>query len=148
MDRNQAIDVLQELIRTCRDGQQGYQDAAAHVSDPELKQFFNQTSIDRAQFAGELENEVQRLGEHDPERSGSVAGALHRAWFDVKQKLGGGDHAVLSSVESGEDRARDAYDRATRADLPENIRKIVQRHYQRVLADHDRVRAFRDERAA
>ena len=138
------VDILQNLIAVCRDGQKGYQDAAAHVQAHELKAFFNEQGLLRAQFAGQLEQESQRLGEHDPKRDGSVSGALHRAWFDLKAKLGGGDHAVLESVEAGEDRAKDAYEKAVTADLPENLRKTVQQQYQQVLTAHDRVRSLRD----
>ena len=138
------IDILQNLIATCRDGQKGYQDAAAHVQSHELKAFFNDESIKRAQFAGELEQEVQRLGKADPKRDGSISGALHRAWFDLKTKLGGGDHSVLESVEQGEDRAKEAYEKAATSDLPENVRKLVQTQYQHILQVHNRVRSLRD----
>jgi uncharacterized protein (TIGR02284 family) len=141
---HEYIDILQDLIASNRDAQQGYQDAAVHVNNPELKAFFNQQSIERAQFAGVLEQEVQHLGESDPKRSGTVAGALHRAWFDLKTKFSSDDHSVLESVEAGEDRARSAYEKAATADLPENLRKIVQGQYQHVLEGHDRVRSLRD----
>ena len=64
-----VISVLEKLIETCRDGQNGYRDAAEHTKSPQLRQFFNQQSIERAQFAGQLENELIHLGDHDPERN-------------------------------------------------------------------------------
>ena len=55
MDEKNAISVVEELIETCKDGQKGYQDAASHVKRSDLKTYFNQQSLERASFAGELE---------------------------------------------------------------------------------------------
>lgn len=46
--------------------------------------------------------ELNRDGE--PDNTGSVGGALHRGWIDMKSALGGGDHAILAATETGEDR--------------------------------------------
>ena len=143
-----ALKTLHDLIATCRDGQAGYRDAAEHVTDSGLKHFLNEQSLQRAQFAAELEQEAQRLGEHDPNRGGSVAGALHRAWFDFKAGLGGGDREILESVEQGEDRAKKAHEEAIKSELPENLLTIVRRQQTSILAAHDHVRSLRDAEAA
>jgi uncharacterized protein (TIGR02284 family) len=139
-----VIHVLENLTETCRDGQTGYRDAAEHTQNPQLRQFFNQQSIERAQFAGELENEVIHLGKHRPERGGSISGALHRAWFDLKEKFTGSDESILDSVESGEDRAKHAYEDALRENLPVNIYNIVRRQATNVIETHNCVRDMRD----
>src|SRR6202790_5747544 len=110
MDENHAISVLEKLIETCKDGQKGYLEAATHVKRSDLRTFFNEQSLERSRFAGELEAELIRLGKPDQKVSGSVAGSLHRAWIDTKVGLGGGDKTVLVAVENGEDRAKDPYD--------------------------------------
>ena len=145
---SQVLKTIDELIQICRDGQNGYRDAAEHVTDSNLKQFFNEQGLQRAQFAAELEQEAQRLGEHDPNRSGSVAGALHRAWFDFKANLGGGNRTILDSVEMGEDQAKKAYEDAINSGLPNDLLTIVRRQQASILAAHDRVRNLRDSRAA
>lgn len=144
-DQNAHIDVLEKLIETCRDGQNGYRDAAAHVKNPETKAWFNQQSLERSQFAGELENCVQRLGKSDPERKGSVSAALHRGWFDLKEKITGSDESVLNEVERGEDNAKANYQKAIEENLPADIREIVQQQAKRVFAAHDRVKMLRDQ---
>ena len=140
-----AIATLEQLIETCRDGQNGYRDAAEHIKNPEIRNWFNQQSLERAQFAGELENQAQQLGKHDPDRKGSVSGALHRKWFDLKEKLGGSDESVLSEVERGEDTAKDNYENALKKDLPADIRAIVSRQAQSILIAHDRAKLLRDQ---
>jgi uncharacterized protein (TIGR02284 family) len=141
---DQTIDIIDKLIETCRDGQEGYRNAAEHTRTAELKDFFNRQSLQRAQFAGELENIAQRLGEADPDRGPSMANKLHRAWFDLKQKFGGGDLSILESVEAGEDSAKKNYQDALRADLPIDVHEIVDTQAHSVLAAHDQVRNLRD----
>jgi uncharacterized protein (TIGR02284 family) len=144
-----AISILEELVETCRDGQDGYRDAAEHVTDSNLRHFFNQQSLERAGFAAELEEELINLGEKDPDRTGSAGAAIHRAWIDLKSTLGGGDHAILESVESGEDKARNSYAEAAQsADLPEYLAALVRKQYASIQAAHDHVRSLRDTRAA
>ena len=65
MDENNAISVVENLIETYKDGQKGYQDAAQHVKRADLKTYFNQQSLERSRFAGELEAELVRLGKPD-----------------------------------------------------------------------------------
>jgi uncharacterized protein (TIGR02284 family) len=144
MNNDKVISVLDELIETCRDGQNGFREAAEHVKSPELRTFFNEQSTERARFAGELEAEAQRLGESDPNRTGSVAGALHRAWFDLKSNLGGGDQAILNSAEQGEDSAKKAYEKALSEPLPQNLLTIIRRQARSIFAAHDQVRSLRD----
>src|SRR5262245_50734951 len=44
MNNESVINVLEDLIQTNRDSQNGYRDAAEHVKTPELRNFFNQQS--------------------------------------------------------------------------------------------------------
>ena len=144
MEKNDPVSILEELIQTCKDGQKGYQDAASKIKRSDLKTFFNEQSLERSRFAGELEAELIRHGKPDKKVSGSVAGSLHRAWIDTKVSLGGGDKAVLEWLEQGEDRAKDAYQKAVTQDLPEDLAQIVRRQAASVLAAHDKIKSLRD----
>jgi uncharacterized protein (TIGR02284 family) len=144
-DQDKAVDVLYDLAETCRNGHQGYLKAAELISDPAVRTVFNEFGLERATFAAELENELIRLGIHDPDRKGTAVGALHRTWLGVKDALGGDDGAILSSVEAAEDHAKQQYEKATKADLSNDVRELVSRQAARVFAAHDRVRDLRDE---
>jgi uncharacterized protein (TIGR02284 family) len=144
MDQNNAISVLKDLIETCKDGQKGYQDAATHVKRADLKTLFNEQSLERGRFAEELRVELTRLGKPDEKPSGSVSGALHRAWIDTKVALGGGDKSILESLEAGEDNAKESYQKALGASLPADIAEIVRRQNTSVQRAHDQVRNLRD----
>jgi uncharacterized protein (TIGR02284 family) len=144
-----ARELLEELVETCRDGQDGYRDAAEHVTDSSLHAFLNDKSIERAGFAGELEQEILRLGEKDPDRSGSASAAIHRAWIDLKATLGGGEGAILKSVEGGDDQARKTYEKvANSSELPEYLAVIVRKQLVSIQAAHDHVRNLLEAKAA
>ncbi|MDT7808126.1 MAG: hypothetical protein QOJ70_1939 [Acidobacteriota bacterium] len=136
----EVISTLNNLIETCRDGQNGFQTAADGVQNPELKQLFYSYSQQRARFVGELQDEVRRLG-GDPEDSGSVAASLHRGWINIKAAVTGkDDNAVISECERGEDSAVSNYRAALDVDLPVNVRSIVERQFAKLKEAHDRVR--------
>lgn len=148
MDENNAISVVENLIETCRDGQKGYQDAAQHTKRADLKTYFNEQSTERGRFAQELQTELSRLGKPDKKVSGSVSGAMHRAWIDTKVSLGGGDKTILESVEQGEDTAKETYQKALSGTLPTGVVEILRRQATSVQRAHDRVKALRDSAAA
>ncbi len=140
--------ILNNLIETCKDGQQGFQDAAQHVKDHNLKSLFFEFSQQRAHFAGELQQEVMRLG-GEPEDSGTTAGAIHRGWIDVKAKITTqNDHTVLEEVERGEDAGVEAYQKALKENLPADIESTVNRQFTAIQNAHREVRALRNKTAS
>jgi uncharacterized protein (TIGR02284 family) len=148
MDQNDAVSVVEKLIETCRDGENGYRDAAEHIKRPDLKTWFLDQSRERAHFAMELQGQLEKLGKPEKKDSGSLSAALHRAWIDTKAGLGGGDKSILESVEQGEDSAKEAYEKAANASVPPTLAAIIRRQAQSVLAAHDKARNFRDQLAA
>lgn len=145
-DTDDVISTLNNLIETCKDGQNGFQTASEGVKNSELKTLFLGYSQQRAKFAGELQNEVLRLG-GDPEKTGSVAATLHRGWIDIKSTVTGADEgAVIAECERGEDSAVKNYKEALEQNLPQDIRSTVESQYAQVQEAHDRIRSL--ERAS
>ena len=142
-DNDKVISVLNNLIETCKDGQDGFKTAAEGVERSELKTLFYEYSQQRARFAGELQNEVRRLG-GDPEKTGSVAASLHRGWIDLKSAVTGkDDNAILAECERGEDSAvRNYKDALADAGLTADVRTVVERQYAAVQEAHDRIRSL------
>lgn len=144
----EVISTLNSLIETLKDGQEGFKQSAEGVDDTQLKSTFDQLSLQRSKFAGELQNEVVKLGEPDPEDSSSASGAMHRTWINIKSAVTSRDrHAILAEAERGEDSAVAAYKKAMESDLPAPIRDIVSRQQTEVKAAHDKIRNLRDAAA-
>jgi uncharacterized protein (TIGR02284 family) len=138
------VSTLNNLIESCKDGEQGFQKAAQDVKSPNLQTLFNEFARQRAKFAGELQVHVAKLG-GDPQKGGTVSGAMHRGWMDVKSAVSGkDDHAILEEAERGEDSAVHAYQDALGQDLPADLRAIVELEYQLVQQAHNQIRSLRD----
>jgi uncharacterized protein (TIGR02284 family) len=139
--------VLLDVIKSLQDGQKGFAEIGEHLKDDKLKRYFLAESLKRANFRAELENELHRAGMADVSESGSASGAMHRAWGELKAKLGGGDHALLATAEQGEDEAKKAYKDALEHELPLPIRQLLTEQQAHVMSAHDYVRNHRDELA-
>ena len=148
MNNDRTISTLNDLIETCRDGQEGFNEAAENTKSPDLKSFFKQLSLARAQMAGELQQEVRALG-GSPEKTGSTAGTLHRAWLDIKGTLmGRDDRDILNECEGAEDSAVRAYENALKQTLPMPPQTLIQRQFDSVKQAHDRIKRMRDAQGA
>ena len=134
------ISTLNDLVETCKDGEQGFRKAAENVKRADLQTLFNEYASERSQFASELQMEVTRLG-GDAEKSGSVSGALHRGWMNIKSAVAGADdNAIIAEAERGEDVAKAAYQKAITQDLPAGARRLIDNQADVVRAAHDAVR--------
>jgi uncharacterized protein (TIGR02284 family) len=145
IDKDDVISTLNNLIETCKDGQQGFQTAAEGVKSSELKTLFHTYAQQRAQFASELQAEVRRLG-GDPEQTGSVAASLHRGWINLMSALSSNEpHAVLAECERGEDAAVANYRNALKEqELELESISLIQRQAAGVQEAHDRIKQLRD----
>lgn len=144
MQNDKAISTLNDLIETCKDGENGFRTAAEGLKSPELKAKFLEYSRQRGEMVRELQGAVRSLG-GDPETTGSVSASLHRGWIDIKAAiLGKDDHGILVEAERGEDVAKAAYESALKEGLPAQAQTIVQQQASKVRQAHDTVRDLRD----
>src|SRR5438094_5590573 len=137
-------EIIDNLIETLKDGQEGFKQAAEAVKDPQLKSLFVEYSAQRSQFATALQSEVQSLG-NEPETDSSATGALHRGWINLKSAVtGGDDHAILAECERGEDSAVEEYKKALDDGLSPSAQQLVSRQFAEIKAAHDRIKGLRD----
>jgi uncharacterized protein (TIGR02284 family) len=139
---DEVASTLNGLIQIDKDGESGFRAAAAEVKDANLGRLFESLAQQRAEFAAELQLEIRRLA-RDPVDSGHAAAALHRSWMDIKAGITGRDDAaVISESERGEDLVVRAYQEALNADLPSDVRVLVERQFVQVQEAHDHVRSL------
>jgi len=139
METDKVISVLNGLIETCKDGEQGFKTAAEGLKDSQVRSLFEQYSRQRGEMARELQAEVRRLG-GDPEKSGSLAGAAHRGWINIKSAVTGkDDYAIIAEAERGEDSAKKMYEEALQQPLLTQTLALVREQSMKVHNAHDRV---------
>jgi uncharacterized protein (TIGR02284 family) len=144
IDASEVRSTLNDLIETCKDGDEGFRGAAEKMKDTEIRSQFLQFARQRAQFAGDLQAEVTRMG-GEPAKSGSTAGAIHRGWIGLKSALtGDNDHAILEEAERGEDAAVKNYRDALAKALPADLESIIDRQLQEIQQTHNTVKSIRD----
>ncbi|SFE12916.1 PA2169 family four-helix-bundle protein [Nitrosomonas sp. Nm166] len=145
MNNVEIATLLNGLVEISRDGAEGFKACADNASDQDLKMYFQ----DRAQSCEEAINtlsvEVIYYG-GNPDTSGTTTGTLHRTWINIKTALTKKDNlAVLEECEMGEAAAVMAYENALRQEIPDNLRALLERLYEGVKRNHERVRQLRDE---
>ncbi len=138
-----VISVINDLIETNKDGEQGFRTAAEGVEQSELRTLFNLYAQQRARFAAELNNEVLRHG-GDPAKTGHVSAAFHRGWINVKQAVTGkSEIAVIDECERGEDAAKANYEAALKKNLPSDLFSLVESQFAEVRDAHDRISSMK-----
>ncbi len=145
MEAKATQTLLNELVETLKDGQNGYADAMTDVEDAKLKETFKKYAAQRSEYITEIEDQMFKLN-LKPDESGSVTATIHRAWIDLKAAITSKDNtAVLNECERGEDYAVKAYQTALKAqDLPSAVKSVIEKQYQGVQEAHDTIKALRD----
>ena len=139
-DNKDVTSVLNDLIETCKDGEQGFRTAADKAKDSSLKSLFSKYASQRAGYVQELQSAVRELGE-EPATSGHVAATLHRGWINLKEALSKDeDKALIFECESGEDAAMKNYKDALSKSLPANVLSLVQKEFSGVQEAHGVIR--------
>jgi uncharacterized protein (TIGR02284 family) len=146
MTNKEVQETLHSVIESLIDGQEGFQKIGERLKDETLRRYFAAESLKRASFRGEIETLLHSEGDHDPKESGTVSGALHRAWGDIKAHLGGGDRTLLETAEQGEDAAKKAYKEALQKELPLPAHQLLSTQYAHIEKSHDYVKTSRDNR--
>jgi uncharacterized protein (TIGR02284 family) len=140
----QVLKALNELIQSCKDGENGFRTAAERVSIRDVKKLFNTYSAQRARFAADLQAEVERLG-GKPTEHGSLTATLQRGWLSIKSLVAGQNGlALIAACRKEEQAAVYAFEAALQLLLPAEVRSVVQRQFDRIQEAQGRLRALED----
>jgi len=133
------VSVLNNLIKTTIDSIKGFDDSAEHADDSRFSSLFREFAQDRRQVVASLQQQVRQLGE-EPEDDGSLAGAAHRVFVDLKQAIATrDDKAIIEEVERGEDYLKEKYETALKDDsISGPVRSAIEEAYRSVRAGHDK----------
>lgn len=137
--------LLQELLETLKDGEQGYATATTDVEDQDLKQVFKKYAVQRDGYLTELEDQMHQLNLKAEEQS-SITGTVHRAFINLKAAITSKSReSILNECERGEEYAVKAYQTALKAEgLPTQLKTIIEKQYQGVQAALSEIKSLRD----
>ena len=125
---DKIIHVLNDLIATCRDSEEGFGKAAKGTRIQILRDRFMGIARQRAEFADELAAHVGRLG-GQPAESGHLSGIQERGWRELEEGIRRRDDAILlAECEEGEENTLRHYEQALTHDFPPPERAMVERH--------------------
>lgn len=148
MENSEIVDVLNDLVQSCIDANQGLTEASHSVKNPALSQLLARAADNRKEFANALKREVLIL-EGDPETSGSTGAGVHRAWMALIGTFAGkDDERILAEAQRGEDSALKEYQKALKEPLPSSVRDLVDLQYRSIQDSHDRIKQMRDLKSA
>lgn len=132
------IKSLNTLIETTLDSAFGYYEAAKDSS--RYAPMFQSRADERREVATNLQQQVRALG-GEPEDDGTVMGAAHRMFVNLRNTIAGGDKAVVDEVERGEDHIKAKYEDALKdSDITPTTRQVIQAAYTSVKTGHDQMR--------
>jgi len=121
---------------------------AAVETTSQLKSIFNERATQCRSAAFELVALISQYG-GTPADGGTASGALHRAWVHTKAAVGvNSPTSLLEECERSEDAALARYRKALKADLPADVRAVVERQAEGAQRNHDQIKSMRDQARA
>lgn len=147
--RQESSEEAARLVRTlaalCRDSESGYRRAYEDTRDRNLRVEFGNLVDEREDMAEALARCLEELGQ-SPVQGGTVAGAAHRIFLDLRAALSQRDReAVLREIVRGESAFEAAFDAALKAELPAGVRGILRHQHRLVRRSRDRFRSMLPE---
>lgn len=143
-----AIRHLKNLIEINNDRTLGFKKALEDLEpiNADLQVIFTTAAAESERFAQELTVLVEQHGAEVDDNDESVAGAIHRAWIDVKALFGGKDRkSILEEAERGEDAIKAAYKKVMDSgDVTGQALETVLDQAAQIRASHDKIKALRD----
>ncbi len=141
-----VIKELNRLYRICIAGEKGFAVVAANIGNRGLKITLKTFAQQRAQFAAELKNIIQKLGGSVAGEE-SIPGIIHRGRINILATLTIGmqnvENIALGEAIIGEKAAINAYRKALAKPMPVEIRTTLERHFEKVQETHDQVDLLR-----
>lgn len=114
MDNQRTVEVLNDLLKITNDRITGFSKVEAKVWDTHshLKADYDRMVSHSQDMKSELIGMIRERG-GEAEDVTTAAGAIHRAWIDIKNSFSGNkDESTLENVVFGEDAAIKAYQNA------------------------------------
>lgn len=119
---------LNDLLEKNYDAEKGFKKASENAQHAGLKTYFSNKALERYDFGHELKTELKNFGQ-EPDKGGSVTGAAHRTWMEVKSWFTtDDDEAMLEEAIRGEKASVAEYkDVLNETPLPLTTQQLLER---------------------
>jgi len=147
-DNEKAVEKLNDLLEKNYDARNGYKKALEDVDDPSLRRYFEHRAEQRSTFATELDNKIRSCG-GEPKESGSVTGAVHRTWMDIRSAMAGDnkEEAILKECIRGDKASAEEYQEAMEKDyIDADTKALIQQEKANVDQTLSQIRSMEDVR--
>jgi uncharacterized protein (TIGR02284 family) len=142
-----VVHSLGRLARINVASAKGFNVTAENVKNRGLKVLLKSFAQERAQFAADLRNEMEKLKPGSSTKEtlslSQMLGSLHRGWINIKSAMTIGqpstERVVLSEVQRGEAVARGRYGDVLEKGLPEPVRQMVLQQFEEIQGDGQRI---------
>lgn len=117
---------LNDLLEKNYDAEKGFKQASENAKHSGLKSYFNNKARERYDFGHQLKSEIKNFGA-EPDKGGSVTGAAHRTWMEVKSWFAAdNDEAMLEEAIRGEKASVNEYGEVLQeATLPSSTKDLL-----------------------
>lgn len=144
MDREEVVDVLNDLLVMTRAGRSGFFACAEAV---QATRSLKEILLSRAQGFRHAESQLVamiRAYGVEPTKRGTSSSGLQRGWQPLGRTPGLlSDASILQACELGEDAAVVRYRYALGEQLPVQVRDLVQQQFVSAQRNHAKIRALR-----
>ncbi|MCY1289201.1 hypothetical protein D3C81_1008630 [compost metagenome] len=142
-NQQQTVLALNQLIEAGKDSELACMSGAGEVRDAQLRDILTATAETYRASVKELQSMVSAMGGRPTDR-GSMNGTLFRGWMAFRHMLQpNNDDAVLGMCEHEEDAARREYQSVMMKTLPPDASATLQRQYDALKREHERIHAMR-----
>jgi uncharacterized protein (TIGR02284 family) len=134
------VDLLNQLIKACRDSERRFAIAADTAHRLDLKRLFATYAKQRRRFAAELRVEVARLGgvlEFNGDLQGERRTVSRLAFAPT-----GDDNTLVEKLTHAENEAAQTYMEAEHVELNAPLRAVIDRQRTAIVAGRERIHAL------
>jgi uncharacterized protein (TIGR02284 family) len=133
--------LVSALLKIAVDAQNGYATAAHDAKSEEHRNVLHQYAHQRQTQAAELDQLLRASG-HATNKMGTVAGAFHQGWINLRAILTQGDRAILQECVRADELAMAAYHDFMRKTSNYALVQILQRQVTGIREAHDQLVAL------
>jgi len=136
---------LNALLAKNYDAEKGYLSAAEETNNKMHAALFRAKAGQRYEFGHEIKAILKGSGGHI-DKGTTVAGDLHRAWFNFKSFISfDKEEMLLEEIERGEEACLDEYnDFLDKYELPQDVHAVISRQKSSVVRSLNRIERMED----